>query len=374
LSLGFVIAWWDGVGKDEGERMRDEGGRKWLAAVTAGLVLGVFAVTRPFTAVGVAIPFGFHGLYLLVRGTREVRWRVLAVGLIAAVVGLLLPLWQAAATGNAVLNPYTLWWVYDKVGFGPGVGVIETGHTLRQGWINTKQALWVGYSDLFGWPWISWVFLPFGVWAARRNGRMLLIGSVVFSLLVLYLAYWIGAWLFGPRYQFEGLYSLTLLSAAGIAWLAGWPTRSVAPREENSNSMARAMRPARGRRVRTLGVTALIAVLFAGNLVFYLPNRLNFMFGLYEISRVRMVPFLTPEAQALTPAVIIVHGDRWTDYGTLLELEDPFLASPFIFTFGDKSTFPKILLETFPQREVYHYYPDSEPFKFFTDRVPELTP
>ena len=69
----------------------------------------------------------------------------------------------------------------------------------------------------------SWIFLPFGLWAARRNPKALLIGSVVISLVLVYMSYWIGATLFGPRYYYEGLFSLTLFSAAGIAWLAGWP-------------------------------------------------------------------------------------------------------------------------------------------------------
>ena len=46
---------------------------------------------------------------------------------------------------------------------------------------------------------------------------------------LVYLAYWIGAILFGPRYYYEGIYSLTLISAAGIAWLAGWPTSQASP-------------------------------------------------------------------------------------------------------------------------------------------------
>ncbi|HLF90944.1 MAG TPA: hypothetical protein VI451_18520 [Anaerolineales bacterium] len=392
LSLGFVLAWWGMVEKDEGEGMKDEAGRAdeenrrkgekekrrdgegmgWLAAVTAGLVLGVFAISRPFTAIGVAIPIGFHGLYLLIRGSLEVRKRVLVVGIIALVVSLLHLLWQYAATGDPLLNLYTLWWEYDKVGFGPGIGVGENGHTLRQAWINTKQSLRVGYSDLFGWPMISWLFLPFGVWAARRNRRMLVAGSIYVSLLVLYMGYWIGAWLFGPRYQFDGLYSLTLLSAAGMAWLAGW--RSV-PENRNSPPAESGLSPTDNwRKARAVGITALIAVLFLGNLIFYLPARLHSMYGLYEMTEARMAPFLTPEAQALVPAVIIVHGNRWTDYGTLLDLEDPFLASPFIFTFGDKSTFPAVLLETFPDRGVYHYYMDEEPFRFYTDRVPEFGP
>jgi len=371
LSLGFVLAWWDAFGEHKNGVATSNAIPNWLAAVTAGLVLGVFAITRPFTAVGVAIPFGFHGLYLLVRGPGAVRKRLIVFGLAALAVSLLHLLWQYLATGDVLLNPYTLWWGYDKVGFGPGYGR-DPGHTLRQSWINTRHSLRVGYSDLFGWPVVSWLFLPFGVWAVRRNGRMLVAGSVYLSLLVLYLGYWIGAWLFGPRYQFEGLYSLTLLSAAGIVWLAGW--RTVQENQDASPVELRLSPTDNWRKARALGITALITVLFAGNLIFYLPTRLQSMYGLYGITAARIAPFLTPEAQALTPAVIIVHGDRWMDYGNLLDLEDPFLTSPFIFTFGDKATFPEILYATFPQRKVFHYYIDEEPFRFYTDRVPGLMP
>ena len=367
LSLAFVIAWWDAVGE----------GRGWLAAVTAGLVLGVLGLARPFSALAVAFPFGVCGVYVLVRGPAAARARVLLIGGIALLVAGLHFVWQYAATGDAWLNPYTLWWPYDRIGFGPGVGVTEGGHNLRLAWINTRHSLRVGASDLFGWPGISWIFLPFGVWAARRNGRMLLTGSVVVSLLVFYLAYWIGAWLFGPRYQFEGLYSLTLLSAAGIAWLGGWlPGAGQGERAGGRGAEARAGGasgpgngdPARSR-FRPLGVAALVALLIALNLVFYLPQRLNFMYGLYGISRARMAPFETPEAQALTPAVIIVHADRWMDYGALLELEDPFLTTPFIFTFGDQPGLAQVLRQLYPERGVYHYYPD-EPYRFYTGERP----
>ena len=104
------------------------------------------------------------------------------------------------------------------MGFGPSVGL--HGNTLERAWVNTADSLRVGWSDLFGWGEYSWIFLPFGLWAARRNGRALLTGSVFFSLVVVYLAYWIGSSLFGPRYYYEGLYSLTILTAAGIVYLS----------------------------------------------------------------------------------------------------------------------------------------------------------
>ena len=55
----------------------------------------------------------------------KARLRLLVFGLMAILfVGLYL-LWQYSLTGNALLNPYTLWWPYDKVGFGPGHGRMD---------------------------------------------------------------------------------------------------------------------------------------------------------------------------------------------------------------------------------------------------------
>ncbi|NJN44595.1 MAG: hypothetical protein HC806_07670, partial [Anaerolineae bacterium] len=120
LSLGFVLAWWGATEgretEENGQNSEDQGLRtkdkrlKWLAAVTAGGALGMFAISRPFTAIGVAIPFGLHGLYLLWKADRDVKKRVLAVGFIALAVSSLHFLWQAVATGDPLLNPYTLWW------------------------------------------------------------------------------------------------------------------------------------------------------------------------------------------------------------------------------------------------------------------------
>ena len=110
-------------------------------------------------------------------------------------VGSLQLLWQFAATGDPFLNLYTLWWEYDKVGFGPGYG--RYGHTLNLARVNTEFSLQVGSRDLFGWAMYSWIFIPFGIFAARRNGAALLVGSVFISIVAVYTFYWIGSWLFG---------------------------------------------------------------------------------------------------------------------------------------------------------------------------------
>lgn len=358
LSAAFALAWLDAWDKGRtGDRRRD-----WLATMTAALTMGALILARPLTAVGIALPFALHGVYLFVRGNRQVRIRLLVFVLIGlAFVGLHF-LWQYAVTGDATLNPYTLWWEYDKVGFGPGVGRTEAGHTLRQAWVNTKYSIWVGRHDLFGWGSFSWIFLPFGLYVILRYRIWagLLLASVLPSLVLVYLAYWIGSWLFGPRYYYEGLYSLTIVSSVGIAWLAGWPYRPDMP-----------WIAYRGwGRVRPLAMTAILALLLSANLLFYTPLRVGGMYGLYTISRDRMDPFLTEEAQALTPALVIVHPDRWMEYGSLLELQNPSLDTPFIFVMSRGRTPDQLLSSDFPDRRIIHYYP-NEPGVFYDQPRPE---
>jgi hypothetical protein len=55
----------------------------WLPALAAGLALGLLVLTRPLSAVGLALPFGLHGLYLLVRGDPATRRRLIGLGLVA---------------------------------------------------------------------------------------------------------------------------------------------------------------------------------------------------------------------------------------------------------------------------------------------------
>ena len=354
LSLAFALSWIDSF-SEQGNSHRK------LTIVVAGLTLGVLTLTRPLTAIAVAFPFAIHGIYLLIRKDWQTRWHVMAVGGLALGIGLLTFLWQYAVTGDALLNPYTLWWEYDKVGFGPGYGLTENGHSLRLARINTRFSLGVGYSDLFGWLRYSWIFLPFGLLAVllRRNWRGILVGAVFPSLVIFYAAYWVGAWLFGPRYYFEGLFSLTLLSGAGIAWLAGWP---ILPNE--------AWRKYSGwKRVRPLLVLAFVSILVVGNIIYYTPLRLANLRGLYGMEGSDLKPFLTEQAQDITPALIVVHPKNWMEYGVLLDLQSPDLDSPYIFIFSRNRDSDEALRGDFPERDFYHYYP-SEPFIFYKSPKP----
>jgi len=363
LSSLFILGWmgsfWD---KPDGKSVEypSRAKKHWWYTILSGLALGVLILTRPMTALAVAVPFGIHGLYLLFRSDARTRMRLLVFGLMVIFFVGLYFLWQYSLTGDALLNPYTLWWPYDRVGFGPGHGRGPTGHTLDLAWINTRHSLDAGSYDLFGWGGFSWVFLPFGLWASRRNPKGLILGSVVVSLVLVYMTYWIGATLFGPRYYYEGCFSLTLFSAAGIAWLAGWPGRVGAT----------FVRYTGWRKLRPLLVTLLLGVLVGINLMLYLPIRLGGMYALYNIELADQKPFMTPAVQSLAPALVIVHSERWMEYGALLDLEDPVLTTPFIFAWSISNFADSMLANDFPSRTVYHYYP-GQPFQLYKEPLPE---
>jgi hypothetical protein len=340
LTLGFVLAWLDTF-FPEGNQAAPS---SLVAVSTSGLCLGVLALTRPVTALAVGAPFLLHGLWILVFGRGTNRRRVLVIGVIAFCLALLLLAWSFAVTGDALQNPYTLWWKYDKYGFGQGFGRSENGHDLESAWSNIKYSLraYGTGGDLLGWGDLWWILLPFGAWVLLRKPAGLLVAGLFPATVLVYVPYWIGSWQYGPRYYYEGMLTITVFSAAGICWLVGdgWRIR------------------------RFLAVLALI-VLVGHNLSVYLPARVSAKRGMYGIQRAMLEPFKSIEAQNLTPALVIVsYDEKWTQYGGLLELQNAQLTTPFIFILNRGSAANADVMNAFPDRKVIYYYTD-EPYQFY---------
>jgi hypothetical protein len=271
---------------------------------------------------------------------------VLGVGGLALLVAAILPLWQWSLTGDPWLNPYTLWWPYDRVGFGLGAGHTATGHNLHWAYINARFSLRAGVHDLFGWPYLSWLFLPFGLIALRRSRDNWLLFGIFAGLVFVYLFYWIGSWLLGPRYYYEALPGLAITSAAGVVWLGGWKGRQAGWWAG----------------LRRVGVGTIVLVLMALNLLCYVPLRVGGLYGLYGISRKAMQPF---ESADLGRALVIVHPiHTWTEYGSLLTLTPPFAESDLLLAYSRGSEADARLARVFADRPVYHYYPD-QPQSFY---------
>jgi hypothetical protein len=62
-----------------------------------------------------------------------------------------------------------------------------------------------------------------------------------------------------------------------------------------------------------------------------------------------------------------VHTQKiWTEYAGLLDLEDPWLTSPFIFAWSNNgSVSDAALAALYPHRQIIYYYAD-EPDKFYS--------
>ncbi len=117
--------------------------------------------------------------------------------------------------------------------------------------------------------------------------------------------------------------------------------------------------------------TILLGVLFSLNLWLYIPVRLGGLTGLYGVNRSLLAPFQGPAAAARTPALVIVHpDDNWRDYATLLTLADPSLDSPYIFALSMGTANDRQLAAQFPTRQVFHYYPQQHPGKFYLEALP----
>ncbi len=123
--------------------------------LVAGLMLGMIVITRPLTAVAVALPFVvWSGADLLARLLRrEPVWGPLRPLLLLSLVTLLIasaiPLFNDAAVGDPGQNLYTLVWDYDRVGFGECCG--RNGHRLEKAFIHARYDLSLTAADLFGW-------------------------------------------------------------------------------------------------------------------------------------------------------------------------------------------------------------------------------
>lgn len=344
LTLAFIHLWFDLTE----QRLHLS---RALTSVLIGSLLGLLVLTRPLTALAISLPFVVHAGILFLRQKTLRSSLVIVAGTSLVFVGLFL-VWQFAVTGSPFTNPYTLWWPYDKLGFGPGTGVTPEGHSLANAWHNFKTSFRAGRSDLFGWGIFSWIFMPLGFFALRKDRKALLIAGLIPSLILAYGFYWIGSELYGPRYYFEALIPAALLTVGGVQFLALKLVELLGKKTALSVHFAM--------------LILILAPLLGYNLVRYLPDRLASMKAELKENRSQLVPFYTDDFTAKTPALIIVHQvQNWREYGVLTELQTPFLETPFVFIYSRQPEDDAAVIAAFPERSVWHYYAD-EPEKLYS--------
>jgi hypothetical protein len=204
-----------------GKRATDGGRRITVLAALAGLSMGVVADIRPFTGLLLVAPFALDAGVRLLRDWRR-YWRRVAVmiGAGAVMVALLL-LYNYLTNGDPLRFGYVVKW-----GKGHEIGFGHSGwgqpYTLARALVGNSIELYGLNRYLFEFPIpsLAFIILLFAA-GTRKRWDWLLVGTVV-SLTVGYFFYWWHSILFGPRWQYEALPALVLLTARGMRAIPGF--------------------------------------------------------------------------------------------------------------------------------------------------------
>mgnify|MGYP001316202906 CR=1 FL=1 len=323
----------------------------------AAVVLLVLA--RPLTAVGVLLPFAVWSLWRLWRCP---TWRPIALcyaagGLLGS-IGLLA--YNRLTTGNPFLFGYELWWPFDKVGFGSGISP-DGRHTLAEGILNTRSNIQLLEEVLYGWPGrldllpallgIVLAAIRLALHPLRQIARSravpldvafdLALAAQATTLIAVHVAYWTPGQMYGPRYYFEALGAIVILSARGLFALARgfqllWQVVTLRSRVPGL--------------LITGGSFAFIALIGWGLCATGIPWWRSFS-DWYDV---HAEPARTVAAQAPPNSVVLLPITSWTEYAPYFVRNSPFLDSSVLFA-RDLGPRNSEIVAAFPDRHVVRY-------------------
>ena len=187
--------------------------RPRLGWFMSGLFLGLLLNIRPLTAAGVFVPFAVWLAFEIRRAERRkpviVRTAWWAAGFGVLVAAFLL--YDRVLTGSFLKTPYSYSTLtHDNFGF-------SGAHSVAAGLMNTETNLSLLVLVLNGWPlFVGLIFplLPFLLGTRRRVDYFFAAG--VLSIVLAYTAYRGVFIMYGPRFWYEAVPYLMLLSARGI--------------------------------------------------------------------------------------------------------------------------------------------------------------
>lgn len=317
-----------------------------LAAVSwSGLLL-----TRELSAalVGVVAPALIFCFYW--RRLRRERERLLVGVLTALGVALcgccVYLIYNYVQTGAALVTPRVLFSPADQLGFGTGVGFYGQ-HTLAAGFVNLDELLTSLSIDLYGWPfYLTLAFLPLAFVGKRVRQRWdvfcLVLACVLAAAQVAY--FYHGIYL-GPRYLFDTLPFLLLLTARGMTNLASLVARA-------GRVFIPAAAAALGQTSAQAAVAACVVVLLLCNLTYYLPRQLVLHTNFSGLPVTK--PVDVGAIYRLHPPHAVILTDDWYIYNYVVwPLNDPTLSGPVLYAYTGSPDAINALLKEYPQRKFY---------------------
>jgi len=191
-------------------------------SMLAGLALGMALNIRPLTAFAVALPTAIYGIYQLTRRRNDLLRGFILMTLPIIAGLLLLLLYDYLTTGNPLASGYKVYYALEYHTFNWGLGFGTRGwsswgeHTVLRGLIQTGNNLNALNKYLFESPLPGMlpVFLLFVTFPKKSIDYLLL--AVLVSLPIAYFFYWFQDLCFGPRFLYESLGPILVLSGQGI--------------------------------------------------------------------------------------------------------------------------------------------------------------
>ena len=333
--------------------LRFASGKATWYIVLAAALFGMAGLTRDLVAllfVAIILP----GVLLLSWHSVRKEWQrwivggafFLAVGLFFLGISLG---FNALLTGNLFVTPRSLFFAGDHWGFGQGVGFYGQ-HTLAAGFVNLDELLTILAIDLFGWPfYLSFAFLvmPFLTRRAVNADWLLLIGATVMT--GAYVGYFYHGIYLGPRYLFETLPFLLILTSRGIMTLA---EVGIAVRARWGKAAQQQIDGARSPISRSIITVLLLATLLACNILYFMPRQVvlhqNYT-GLPAGTSIDLDAIYHPP---LAHAIVVT--DDYTLYQfVLFALNDSYLRQSVIYALASSSSDYAELRLAYPGRTLY---------------------
>ncbi len=304
-------------------------------SILGGAALGAAALTRPYTALAYAAPLALLAAWQVARTRRAALLRTYGLmGLVGALLALSLLLYTYALTGQFMIEMYSLVWPYDRIGFGPGHGVLPGGHTLGVAVLNAGIDLNDLATVLLGWPYLSWLPVLLGLTLPPRRDVSRIVFLPFVAIVVAHGAYWIqGSSLYGPRYYYEASPLLWLLASHGVCKL--WHR-------------------VQATRFKTLGLVLMrvaLAILVGVNVLGVMPARFEFWRGLYGVTR---GPRDQITSLGIHNALVFVRIQHWGDYSELAWTNTLALDGDVVFALDEDPAANEAVMAAYPGRRVFY--------------------
>ena len=162
------------------------------------------------------------------------------------------------------------------------------------------------------------------------------------GLIAVHIAYWTPGLMYGPRYYFEAIGAMVLLSARGILGLGrllAVPSRFALPRLPAPRYWTNG------------GLLLVVAGLVVWNFATFAPARFREFTDWYDINADGL---RTVHGAGVSNAVVFVRESQWTDYAPFFSQDTPALNTDIIYAI-DQGNANAQLMAQYPNRSYYLY-------------------